>query len=50
MGVGGGWMLVGGGERVPPHMCTHMHMHMHAHMYDIIGNSHGFPQWRQPFA
>ena len=30
---GGGWMGVGGGYGVPPHMCTHMcmHAHMHAH-------------------
>ena len=34
---------LGGGERVHP---THMHMHAHAHacVYDIIGNSQGFPQ------
>ena len=46
---GGGWMGVGGGERVPP---IHMYMHAHVHtcMYDIIGNSQGFPQWGQPFA
>ena len=45
-GVG---MGVGGGERVHP---IHMHMHVHAHacMYDIIGNSQGFPQWGRPFA
>ena len=32
MGCGGGWMWVGGGERMPP---THMHMHVHActHMH-----------------
>ena len=39
----GGWGL-GGGERVPLHMCTCMCMH------DIIGNSQGFPQWGLPFA
>ena len=46
-----GWMGEGVGERVPP---THMHMHVHAcmhtHVYDIIGNSQGFPQWGLPFA
>ena len=51
MGVGGGrWVDGGGGgEGVPP---IHMHMHVHtcAHAYDIIGNSHGFPQWGWPFA
>ena len=36
-GGGGGWMGVESGERVPP---THMHMHV----YDIIGNSQGFPK------
>ena len=39
--VGGGWMGVGGGERVHPthvhvhahaRMCTRMHVHTHAHM------------------
>ena len=29
-GWGGGWMEVGGGWGVPPHMCTCMHMHAHA--------------------
>ena len=43
-GVGGWVDLGGGGERVPPHMCTHMHLHIHACTYDIIGNSPGFPQ------
>ena len=42
----GGWMLVGGGEMVPPHTCTCMCMHAH----DIIVNSQGFPQWGWPFA
>ena len=45
---GWGWVDVGGGgERMPP---THVHMHVHActcthapHVYDIIGNSQGFP-------
>ena len=46
MGVGGGWMGVGVGERVPPHM----HAHACVHAYDIIGNSQGFPQWGLPFA
>ena len=34
-GWGGGWMGVGGGSGVPPHMCTHTHMHAHActHMH-----------------
>ena len=32
------------------HIHTHMHMHAHARAYDIIGNSHGFPQWGRPFA
>ena len=32
----------GGGERVPPCMCTHTH----TCMYDIIQNSQGLPQWR----
>ena len=43
LGAGGGWMGVGGGERVPP---KHVHMHVHAHVcvYDIIGNSQGFPK------
>ena len=56
-GVGGGCMWVEGGERVSPtHMHTHMHTcaytHAHAstHMYDIIGNSQGFPQWGRSFA
>ena len=47
-GVGGGWMGVGGGDRVQP---THMHMHAHAthtnahaHAYDIIGNPRDFPK------
>ena len=56
-GWGGGWMGVGGGERVYP---THVHMHIHARMhthahararaFDIIGNFQGFPQWGWPFA
>ena len=51
-GLGGGWMGVGGGERVHPHAhaCAHMHAHAHACMYDIIGNSQVFPQWGRPFA
>ena len=28
LGMGGGWMGVGGGWGCPPHMCTHMHMCM----------------------
>ena len=52
LGVGDGWMGVGGGDRVPPYMCTHMHMHAHARMhkhahartYDIIGNPWDFPK------
>ena len=43
-GVGGGWMWVGGGQRVPPHTCTC------TCTYDIIGNYQGFPQWGWPFA
>ena len=31
LGVGGWWMLVGGGWGCPPHMCTCTHTHMHAH-------------------
>ena len=45
MGVGGGWMGIGGGERVHP-----THVHTHACTYDIIGNSQVFPQWGWPFA
>ena len=48
-GVGGcGWGVVRG----CPHTCAHAHMHAHACacMYDIIGNSQGFPQWGRPFA
>ena len=51
MGVGGGWMGVWGSGQVPPthaHACTHVHAHVC--MYDIIGNSQGFPQRGQPFA
>ena len=51
---GWGWVDgVWGGERVlPTHMHTHMHTLTHACTctYDIIGNSHGFPQWGRPFA
>ena len=40
---GGGWVDgVGGGDRVPPHMCTHMHVHICT--YDIIGNPWDFPK------
>ena len=39
-GCMGGWG--GGGERVHP-THVHMHMHVHPHVYDIIGNSQGFP-------
>ena len=47
---GWGWVDVGGGgERVHP-IHVHMHVHAHACMYDIIGNSQGFPQWGRPFA
>ena len=48
--AGGGWIVIGGGERVPP---THMQMHacgVCAWAYDIIGNSQVFPQWGWPFA
>ena len=38
MGVGGGWMWVGVVRKCPNHMCTCMHV------YDIIGNSQGFPK------
>ena len=33
MGVGGGWMGVGGVWGMPP---THMHMHVHACMVNMI--------------
>ena len=43
--TGGGWMGVGGGQRVhPTHMHMHVHMHMHAHAYDIKGNPRDFPK------
>ena len=32
----GGWMGVGGGCRVPPHMCTCMCTHAHAHVLNMI--------------
>ena len=48
VGVGGwGWGVVRG---CTPPTCTCKCMHTHAHVYDIIGNSQGFPQWGQPFA
>ena len=40
-GVVGGWMGVGGDERVHP---THVHMHTHACTYDIIGNPWDYPK------
>ena len=45
-GGGGGWW---GGA---PHTCAHACacIHTHTHSYDIIGNSHGFPQLGRPFA
>ena len=47
---GGGWADGGqDGERVP-YTCAHAHTHTHACVYDIIGNSQGFPQWGRPFA
>ena len=51
----GGWVDGGGGFwGCAPHTCAHAHActhaHAHARAYDIIGNSHGFPQWGQPFA
>ena len=49
-GVGGGWMWMGVVRGCPPHTCTCMCMHACTCMYDIIGNSKGFPQWGQPFA
>ena len=50
-----GWVDGGGGcwgsaPHTHPHACACMHVHTHAHVYDIIGNSHGFPQWGWPFA
>ena len=45
---GGGWLDgVGDGEGAP-HLCAHVCTC--THMYDIIGNSQGFPQWGWPFA
>ena len=54
-GWGGGWVGVGGGDRVPPHMCTCMRMHARACTHTHIWHhreSLGFPQiqWGQPFA
>ena len=53
-GVGGVGVWGCGVVRGCPHTCTHactrMHTHARAHAYDIIGNSHGFPQWGRPFA
>ena len=51
----GGWGWVdecGGWWRGAPHTCTHAHTctHTHACAYDMLGNSHGFPQWGRPFA
>ena len=48
----GGWGWVVGYVAWSEDAPTHVHMHMHACvcMYDIIGNSQGFPQWGQPFA
>ena len=46
-GVGGGCIWVGV-VRGCPH--THAHACMHMCMYDIIGNSQGFPQWGRPLA
>ena len=47
-GVGGWrWGVVRG---CLPHTCTCMCMQACACVYDIIGNSQGFPQWGQPFA
>ena len=50
----GGWVDgMGWWEGTPhPHVhaCEHTHAHAHACMYDIIGNSQGFPQWGWPFA
>ena len=47
----GGWGVGGWGEgwwEGTPHPCAHTCMH--ARVYDIIGNSQGFPQWGRPFA
>ena len=41
-----GWVDGGGVVRGCPHACAHTH----TCMYDIIQNSQGLPQWRQPFA
>ena len=38
----GGWAC-GVVMGCPPHTCTCTHAHACAHVYDIIGNSHGFP-------
>ena len=51
----GGWVYVGGGWwGGAPHTCAHARTctrtHAPTRMYDIIGNSQGFPQWGQPFA
>ena len=53
MGLGGGWVDGGGGGGwvyggcgwCPKYMCICMGTHTCARVYDIIGNSHGFPQW-----
>ena len=52
---GRGWVDVGGGwwEGTPhthAHTCACTHAHACTCVYDIIGNSQGFPQWGQPFA
>ena len=46
--VGGGWWE--GASHTWAHACTHTYSHTCARVYDIIGNSQGFPQWGQPFA
>ena len=49
-GWGYGYMGVVVVRRCPPHTCTWTYMHTCTHVYDIIGNSQGFPQCGLPFA
>ena len=53
LGGGGGWVWVGcweGASHTCAHTCACMHANACACVYDIIGNSQGFPQWGRPFA
>ena len=45
---GRGWLDGVGVRGCPTHTC--IGMHACRHVYDIIGNSQGFPQWGLPFA